>query len=153
MYEMFSDSARKVMQLANQEAHRLHHEYIGTEHILLGLVKEGSGVAANVLKNLDVGLDKLLAEVGKLLQASPQPGTLGKLPQTPLARKAIEYAIEESQHLTHNHVGTEHLLLGLLRVEGVAVQVLINLGLQLERVREEVLTLVGDDWAAADCPE
>src|SRR3954465_8306848 len=85
MYERFTDRARKVMQLANQEAQRLNHEYIGTEHILLGLVKEGSGVAANVLKNLDINLHKVRQEVEKIVQASPDVGTPGKLPQTPRA--------------------------------------------------------------------
>src|SRR4051794_4822688 len=140
MYERFTDRARKVMQLANQEAQRLNHEYIGTEHILLGLVKEGSGVAANVLKNLDVDLRKIRLEVEKLVQSSPEVGTPGKLPQTPRAKKVIEYSIEEARNLNHNYVGTEHLLLGLLREqEGVAAQVLMNLGLRLEDVREEVL--------------
>src|SRR3954468_6281 len=144
MYERFTDRARKVMQLANQEAQRLNHEYIGTEHILLGLVKEGSGVAANVLKNLDVDLRKIRLEVEKLVQSSPEVGTPGKLPQTPRAKKVIEYSIEEARNLNHNYVGTEHLLLGLLREqEGVAAQVLMNLGLRLEDVREEVLNLLG----------
>jgi ATP-dependent Clp protease ATP-binding subunit ClpC len=144
MYERFTDRARKVMQLANQEAQRFNHEYIGTEHILLGLVKEGSGVAANVLKNLDVDLRKIRLEVEKLVQSGPDMVTMGKLPQTPRAKKVIEYAIEEARNLNHNYVGTEHLLLGLLREEeGVAAQVLRNLGLKLEDVREEVLNLLG----------
>jgi ATP-dependent Clp protease ATP-binding subunit ClpC len=144
MYERFTDRARKVMQLANQEAQRFNHEYIGTEHILLGLVKEGSGVAANVLKNLDVDLRKIRLEVEKIVQSGPDMVTMGKLPQTPRAKKVIEYAIEEARQLNHNYVGTEHLLLGLLREqEGVAAQVLMNLGLKLDEVREEVLNLLG----------
>src|SRR5436189_867714 len=144
MYERFTDRARKVMQLANQEAQRFNHEYIGTEHILLGLVKEGSGVAANVLKNLDVDLRKIRLEVEKLVQSGPDMVTMGKLPQTPRAKKVIEYAMEEARNLNHNYVGTEHILLGLLREqEGVAAQVLMNLGLKLEEVREEVLNLLG----------
>lgn len=144
MYERFTDRARKVMQLANQEAQRFNHEYIGTEHILLGLVKEGSGVAANVLKNLDVDLRKIRLEVEKLVQSGPEMVTMGKLPQTPRAKKVIEYSMEEARNLNHNYVGTEHLLLGLLREqEGVAAQVLMNLGLKLEEVREEVLNLLG----------
>lgn len=144
MYERFTDRARKVMQLANQEAQRFNHEYIGTEHILLGLVKEGSGVAANVLKNLDVDLRKIRLEVEKIVQSGPDMVTMGKLPQTPRAKKVIEYAMEEARNLNHNYVGTEHLLLGLLREqEGVAAQVLMNLGLKLEDVREEVLNLLG----------
>jgi ATP-dependent Clp protease ATP-binding subunit ClpC len=144
MFERFTDRARKVMALANQEAQRLNHEYIGTEHILLGLVKEGSGVGANVLKNLDVDLRKVRLEVEKLVKAGPEMVTMGKLPQTPRAKKVIEYAIEEARNLNHNYVGTEHLLLGLLREhDGVAAQVLMNLSLKLEEVREEVLNLLG----------
>jgi len=144
MFERFTDRARKVMALANQEAQRFNHEYIGTEHILLGLVKEGSGVGANVLKNLDVDLRKVRLEVEKLVKRGPDMVTMGRLPQTPRAKKVIEYAIEEARSLNHNYVGTEHLLLGLLREQdGVAAQVLMNLGLRLEDVREEVLNLLG----------
>ncbi|RMH30264.1 MAG: ATP-dependent Clp protease ATP-binding subunit [Planctomycetota bacterium] len=144
MYERFTDRARKVMALANQEAQRFNHEYIGTEHILLGLVKEGSGVGANVLKNLGVDLRKVRLEVEKLVRSGPDMVTMGKLPQTPRAKKVFEYAIEEARNLNHNYVGTEHLLLGLLREhDGVAAQVLMNLGLKLEEVREEVLNLLG----------
>jgi ATP-dependent Clp protease ATP-binding subunit ClpC len=144
MFERLTDRARKVMALANQEAQRFNHEYIGTEHILLGLVKEGSGVGANVLKNLDIDLRKVRLEVEKLVKSGPEMVTMGKLPQTPRAKKVIEYAIEEARNLNHNYVGTEHLLLGLLREhDGVAAQVLMNLGLKLEEVRDEVLNLLG----------
>jgi len=144
MFERFTDRARKVMALANQEAQRFNHDYIGTEHILLGLVKEGSGVGANVLKNLGVDLRKVRLEVEKLVKSGPEMVTMGKLPQTPRAKRVIEYAIEEARNLNHNYVGTEHLLLGLLREQdGVAAQVLMNLGLKLEDVREEVLNLLG----------
>ncbi|MEJ5258797.1 MAG: ATP-dependent Clp protease ATP-binding subunit [Anaerohalosphaeraceae bacterium] len=144
MFERFTDRARKVMALANQEAQRFNHEYIGTEHILLGLVKEGSGVAANVLKNMDVDLKKLRLGIEKLVKSGPDMVTMGKLPQTPRAKKVIEYAIEEARALNHNYVGTEHILLGLLReTEGIAAQVLMNLGLKLEDVRQEVLNLLG----------
>jgi thiamine-phosphate pyrophosphorylase len=143
MYERFTDRARTVMQLANEEAHRFRHEYIGTEHILLGLLKEGSGVGANVLKNLDVDLRKIRLEVDKLVQSGPDMVTTGKLPQTPRAKKVIEYSMEEARNLNHNYVGTEHILLGLLRQDSVAAQVLMNLGLNLEDVRNEVLALLG----------
>jgi ATP-dependent Clp protease ATP-binding subunit ClpC len=144
MYERFTDRARKVMQLANQEAQRFNHEYIGTEHILLGLVKEGSGVAANVLKNLDIDLRKIRLEVEKIVQSGPDMVTMGKLPKTPRAKKVIEYAIEEASLFGHNYVGTEHLLIGLVREEeGVAAQALMNLGLRLEYIREEVLNELG----------
>ncbi len=154
MYERFTDRARKVMQLANQEAQRFNHEYIGTEHVLLGLIKEGSGVAANVLKNLDVDLRKIRLEVEKLVQSGPDMVTMGKLPQTPRAKKVIEYSMEEARNLNHNYVGTEHILLGLLREqEGVAAQVLMNLGLKLEEVREEVLNLLGHGIEGAEGTE
>ncbi|MCL2305838.1 MAG: ATP-dependent Clp protease ATP-binding subunit [Planctomycetaceae bacterium] len=143
-YERFTDRARKVMQLANQEAQRFNHEYIGTEHLLLGLVKEGSGVAANVLKNMDIDLRKIRLEVEKLVRSGPDLVTMGRLPQTPRAKKVIEYSLEEARMLSHNYVGTEHLLLGLLREqEGAAAQVLMNLGLKLEEVRREILNLLG----------
>src|SRR5262245_10753478 len=144
MYERFTDRARKMIQLANQEAQRFNHNYIGTEHILLGLIKEGAGVAANVLKNLDIDLRKVRLEIEKIVQTGPEVVATGKLPQTPKAKKVIEYSIEEARNLGHNYVGTEHLLLGLLREEeGVAAQVLMNLGLKLEDVRQEVLNLLG----------
>ncbi len=150
LFGAFTDHARKVMALANQEAQRFNHEYIGTEHILLGLVKEGSGVGANVLKNLDVDLRKVRLEVEKLVKAGPEMVTMGKLPQTPRVMQVIKYAIEEARNLNHNYVGTEHLLLGLLREhDGVAAWVLRNLGLRLEEVREEVLNLLAD----AESPE
>ena len=144
MFERFTDRARKVMALANQEAQRFNHEYVGTEHILLGLVKEGQGVAANVLHNLQVDLKKVRLEVEKIVKSGPDMVTMGKLPQTPRAKKVIEFAIEEARNLGHNYVGTEHLLLGLLREhDGVAAQVLMNLGLKLDEVRAEVLNILG----------
>ena len=144
MFDRFTDRARKVMGLARQEAQRFNHEYIGTEHILLGLVQEESGVAANVLKNMDVDLKKIRIEVEKLVQSGGATVTMGQLPFTPRAKKVLEYALEEASQLGHNYIGTEHLLLGLLREsDGVAAQVLLNLGLKLEEVREEVLELLG----------
>jgi ATP-dependent Clp protease ATP-binding subunit ClpA len=146
MYERFTDRARKVMQLANQEAQRFYHEYIGTEHILLGLIKEGGGVAANVLGNLGVDLRKIRLEVEKLMQSGPEMVMMSKLPQTPRAKKAIEYAMEEARNLNHTYIGTEHVLLGLVREnEGVAAQVLMNLGLNVDDVRNEVLRYLGQD--------
>jgi ATP-dependent Clp protease ATP-binding subunit ClpC len=144
MYERFTDRARKVMQLAEQEAHRFNHEYIGTEHILLGLVEEGAGVAAAVLKNLNVDSHTIRLEVEKIVQTSPGgERMLRRLPHTPYAKKVFEYSIEEARNLNHNYVGTEHLLLGLLReTEGVAARVLMNLGMKLEKVRDEALNLL-----------
>ena len=151
MFAKFTDSARKVMTLANQEAQRFKPEYIGTGHILLGLVKVGSGVGATVLKNLDVDITKLRLEVEKLVESGPDMVTMGKLPPVPRAKKVIEYAIEEARALNHDYVGTEHILLGLLREsEGIAAQVLMNLGLKLEDVRQEVLNLTGPGSRGAE---
>ena len=144
MFDRFTDRARKVMSFARQEAERFNHDYIGTEHILLGLVKEGSGVAANVLENLDVDLEKVRLEVEKLVKPAPDVVTIGQLPFTPRAKKVLEFAIDEARALDHNYVGTEHLLLGLLREnEGLAAQVLMNLGLKLDDVRSEVMEFLG----------
>jgi len=148
-YDRFTDRARKVMAYGRQEAQRFNHDYIGTEHILLGLIKEGSGVAANVLRNLDVDIKKIRLEVEKVVQSSPDTVTKGQIPFTPRAKKVIEYSLEEARALGHNYIGTEHILLGLLREsEGVAAHVLMNLGLKLEEVREEVLSLLGADAQA-----
>jgi ATP-dependent Clp protease ATP-binding subunit ClpC len=132
------------MQLANQEAQRLNHECIRTEHLLLGLIKEGSGVAASVLNSLDVSLDKVRHEIVKVIQyGATQTPVPGRLPYTPKTRKVLEHAHEETRILNHKYVGTEHILLGLLtEQEGVAAQVLMKLGLRLEVVRTEVLNLL-----------
>jgi hypothetical protein len=138
MYERLTDRARKVMHLSVKEADRFNHEYIGTEHILLGLVREGSGVAATVLKNLGVGLHGIRLKVQETVVSGPSMVTVGRLPQTPRAKKVIEYAIEEAHSLGHVCVGTEHILIGLLREDyGVAAQILMNLGLRLDQVRAE----------------
>ncbi len=143
MFEHFTDEARKVMALANQEAQRFNHEYIDTEHILLGLVKEGSGVGPTVLKNLDVDIKKLRFEIEKHVKRGPDMVTIEKLPQTPRAKKVIEYTIEEARALNHNYIGTEHILLGILREsEGIAAQVLMHIGLNLEAVRQEVCVIL-----------
>jgi ATP-dependent Clp protease ATP-binding subunit ClpA len=143
MYDRFTDRARKVLEFAKQEAQRLEHQFLGTEHILLGLAKEGSGVAANVLKNLDIDLQKIRLEVEKMVPG-PISTISGRFPQTPRAKKVIEFAIDEARRLTHKYVGTEHLLLGLLREqEGAGAQVLMNMGLRLDLVRQEVLKLLG----------
>ena len=144
MFDRFTDRAKKVMSFARQEAMKFNHEYIGTEHILLGLVQEGSGVAANVLKNMTVDLDKIRHEVEKIVKTGPSMVTMGQLPFTPRAKKVLELSLEEASQLSHNYIGTEHLLLGLIREnEGIAAQVLMNLGVKLEEVREEVLEFLG----------
>ncbi|MHC4938961.1 MAG: ATP-dependent Clp protease ATP-binding subunit [Planctomycetota bacterium] len=151
MFDRFTDRARKVMGLARQEAQRFNHDYIGTEHILLGLIQEGSGVAADVLKNLDVDLKKIRQEVEKLVSHGTTMVTMGQLPFTPRAKKVLELAYEEASNLGHNYIGTEHLLLGLIREqEGIAAQVLQNIKVRLEDVREEVLELLGAEVGQTD---
>lgn len=160
MIELFTERARKVLQLANQEAQRFNHKYVGTEHLLLGLIKEGTGVAANVLKNLGVDLRGILQEIEKLVVPGPHVAAAAELPKTPRAKQVLQYAREQSHLLGHNYVGTEHLLLGLLReTEGVASQVLLNLGLKLEGVRAQVLAFLGQSpevdpsaWADQQAP-
>ena len=145
MYERFTDRARRVMQLANQEAKRFNHEYIATEHILLGLAKEGNGVGANVLKNLNVDYRNIREEIKKSVRRGPELLIFGKLPLVPRAKKVIEYAIEESLNMQDNYVGTQHMLLGLARdEEGIANRVLSNLGLKLSNLRAEVVRLTGE---------
>ena len=145
MYKRFTDRARKLMQLANQEAQRLDHEYVGTEHILLGLVNEDSSVAASVLKNLDVDLRSVRIEVEKIVQSGPELVRIAlapPLPLTPRAKKVIKYAREEARNLNNDYVGTEHVLLGLLREEqGVAAQVLRGFGIELANVRKHVVKI------------
>ncbi|NQT95549.1 MAG: ATP-dependent Clp protease ATP-binding subunit, partial [Candidatus Omnitrophica bacterium] len=144
MFNRFTERARKVVILAKEEAKRFNHNYIGTEHILLGLIKEGEGVASAVLQNLGLSLDMIRLEVEKLVQPGPATVISGDIPFTPKAKKVIELAMEEARHLGHNYIGTEHLLLGLIREgEGAASQVLLNLGLDLARVRSEIMALLG----------
>ena len=141
MFERFTDRARKVMALANQEAQRFNHEYIGTEHIFLGLVKVGGGTGTAVLKNLGVDIEQMLPEVEQLFKIKGGRDAVaeGEIPQTQNAIKVIEYAIEEARNLNHDYIGTEHILLGLLRVsEGIAAQVLVNLGVSIEKARMEI---------------
>jgi ATP-dependent Clp protease ATP-binding subunit ClpC len=146
MYERFTDRARKVMQLAEEEARRLGHEHLGTEHVLLGLVKEGNGVGAHVLKSFDVDLSKARKQIDKFVQPGERQSDPQPLVITPRTKKFIEFAIEELRPLKHNYVGTEHQLLGLLRdQEGVAVHALLDLGLDLNEIRKEVYTLLGHD--------
>jgi ATP-dependent Clp protease ATP-binding subunit ClpC len=144
MFNKFTERARKVILLAKQEAKRFNHDYIGTEHILLGLLREGEGVAAAVLQSLGMNLNNIRLEVEKLVQLGPATVVSGDLPFTPKAKKVMELAMEEARTLGHNYIGTEHLLLGLIREgEGVASQVFMNMGLDLEKVREEVIKLLG----------
>jgi ATP-dependent Clp protease ATP-binding subunit ClpC len=144
MFNRFTERARKVVILAKEEAKRFNHSHIGTEHLLLGLIKEGEGVASAVLQNLGLSLDMIRLEVEKIVQPGPSTVISGDIPFTPKAKKVIELAMDEARHLGHNYIGTEHLLLGLIReTEGVASQVLLNLGLDLARVRNEIMMLLG----------
>jgi len=137
-FEKFSERARRVLTLAQEEAQNLNHNYIGTEHILLGLVREEEGVAAKVLANLGVGLNKVRASVEFIIGRGEKSGA-GETGLTPRARRVIELAIDEARYLSHNYIGTEHLLLGLLREgEGIAAGVLDSFGITLERARAEV---------------
>lgn len=146
MFDKFTDRARKVIALARQEAERLNNDYIGTEHVLMGLIKEGSGVASNILENLNIDPDKVLYEIEKTIQPGSNMVTMGQLPFTPRTKKMLEYALEEMRNLGHNYIGTEHLLLGLIREhDSEAAQVMINLGIDLDMVRKEVLKILGSD--------
>jgi ATP-dependent Clp protease ATP-binding subunit ClpC len=144
MFDRFTERARKVIALAREEAGRLGHDYIGTEHLLLGLIREGGGVAAAVLENLNVDLERVRLEVEKLVVIGGGTLTLGEVPFTPRAKKVLELSVEEAQSLSHNYIGTEHLLLGLVREgEGVAAKVLENLGVKLDKAREITINLLG----------
>jgi len=148
MYKRLTDKARRVFELANEEAVRHKHEYIGTEHILSGLVQEGTGVGAVVLRNLGINIERIRAQVKKLIQSFPGDVRAEKLPQTPRAKRVVEFAMQEAGKLGHDYVGSEHILLGLLdEREGIAAQVLQNLGATPDKVREEVLRVLGHDSA------
>jgi len=141
----FTERAQKVILIAQEEAKRLNHDYVGTEHILLGLVALDEGVAAQVLHNLNIDLRKIRAEVERIVGTGENVMLLGEIPFSPRAKKVLELAVEEASNLGHYYVGTEHLLLGLLREEeGVAARVLENLGLKLDIVREEIINLLGE---------
>ncbi|MCL7957175.1 MAG: ATP-dependent Clp protease ATP-binding subunit [marine benthic group bacterium] len=145
----FTDRVRKVLAMAREEAVRLQHDYVGTEHILLGLIREGEGVAAEVLRNLAADLDDLLRLVEENIRAGKATTPIGELPYTTRAKKVLEYAMAESRELNHSYVGTEHLLLGLLREEkGLAARVLGELGIGLDEARAEMLKLLGTDMPA-----
>jgi ATP-dependent Clp protease ATP-binding subunit ClpC len=143
MFERFTDRARRVVVLAQEEARMLEHNYIGTEHLLLGLIHEGEGVAAKALRALDVDLDTLRREVEALVGRGQQPMPGQHIPFTPQAKKVLELALRESVQLGHDYIGTEHLLLGLVREgEGPAAQVLQQRGIELNTVRQEVIRLL-----------
>ena len=145
MSNRFTERAQRVILIAQEEAKRLNHDYVGTEHLLLGLIALGEGVAAQVMANLGVDLRRVRGEVEKIVGTGDNVMLLGEIPFTPRAKKVLELAVEEAQNMGHNYVGTEHLLLGLIREEeGVAARVLENLGVRLDVVREEVISLLGE---------
>jgi ATP-dependent Clp protease ATP-binding subunit ClpC len=144
MFERFTDRARRVVVLAQEEARMLDHNYIGTEHILLGLIHEGEGIAAEALTTMGIGLDAVRGQVEQII-GKGQAKAAGHIPFTPRAKKVLELALREALQLGHNYIGTEHILLGLVREgEGVAAQVLQKLGADLNRVRQAVIRLLGE---------
>ena len=150
MFERFTDRARRVVVLAQEEAKMLNHNYIGTEHILLGLIHEGEGVAAKALEQLDISLDAVREQVTDIIGAGQQQPT-GHIPFTPRAKKVLELSLREALQLGHNYIGTEHILLGLIREgEGVAAQVLVKLGADLNRVRQTVIQLLSGHQAGKE---
>jgi Clp amino terminal domain, pathogenicity island component len=142
MFERFTDRARRVVVHAQEEARRLNHNYIGTEHILLGLLREGEGIAAKALESLGISLDAVRQQVEEIIGQGQQAPS-GHIPFTPRAKKVLELALRESLQLGHNYIGTEHILLGLIREgDGVAAQVLVRLGADLNRVRQQTIQLL-----------
>jgi ATP-dependent Clp protease ATP-binding subunit ClpA len=156
MFERFTDRARRVVVLAQEEARLLNHNYIGTEHILLGLVREGEGVAAKALDAMGVSLDDVRRNITEIIGQGGEPPS-GHIPFTPRAKKVLELSLREALQLGHNYIGTEHILLGLVREgEGVAAQVLQKRGAELNRVRQTVIQLLsgysGPGEATPDTP-
>jgi ATP-dependent Clp protease ATP-binding subunit ClpC len=148
MLQRFTERARQVMALANQEAQRFHNEYIGAEHLLLGILKEGNGIAASVLKDLDVDSGALRGEIERQIQTGSDSGLIAKLPQTPQARKVLDHAIERARQMHHNYVGTEHLLLGLLlEPDSIAAKALAGFNVDLARAHGKMMDLLSPEAA------
>jgi ATP-dependent Clp protease ATP-binding subunit ClpC len=156
MFERFTERARRVVVLAQEEARMLNHNYIGTEHILLGLARESEGVAARALESLGISLEAVRQQVEEIIGRG-QEAPSGHIPFTPRAKKVLELSLREAQQLGHNYIGTEHILLGLIREgSGVAAQVLVKLGADLNRVRQRVVQLLhgyqGEDVTGEGLP-
>jgi len=150
VFERFTDRARRVVVLAQEEARMLNHNYIGTEHILLGLIHEGEGVAAKALESLGISLEGVRQQVEEII-GQGQSAPSGHIPFTPRAKKVLELSLREALQLGHNYIGTEHILLGLIREgEGVAAQILVKLGADLKRVRQQVIQLLSGELPEAD---
>ena len=142
MFERFTERARQVVVLAQEEARTLKHNYIGTEHILLGLLREEEGLAARVLESLDITVERVRAQVVRIV-GSGEEVTSGQIPFTPRAKKVLELALREALSLGHNYIGTEHILLGLVREnEGVAARILLDFEADAERIRSEVIRML-----------
>jgi len=147
----FTDRVRRVLQLAREEAARLHHQYVGTEHILLGLIREGEGVGVTVLTNLNVDLEEISRRIEETVKKGGAAGSAGPdLPYTSRAKKILEFSMSEARQLNHRYVGTEHLLLGVLREEkGIGAQALREAGVTVEAARSEVLRVLGTKGSEA----
>jgi ATP-dependent Clp protease ATP-binding subunit ClpC len=153
MNDRFTQRVRKVLFLARDEAGRLQHDYIGTEHLLLGIIREGEGVAANVLRRLNIDFSRIQKAVEDSVTAPMGPVSIGEIPFTPRAKKVLELSIDEARLHNHNYVGTEHLLLALIREgEGVAARVLLELGTDHEKVKREVMKELGSNEDAPKAP-
>jgi ATP-dependent Clp protease ATP-binding subunit ClpC len=143
MFERFTERARRVVVLAQQEARMLNHNYIGTEHILLGLIREGDGVAAKALMTMGISLDAVRQAVEDIIGRGTQLPSEGHIPFTPRSKKVLELSLREARQLGADYIGTEHILLGLIReADGVAAQVLVNSGVDLNRARQQVIELL-----------
>jgi ATP-dependent Clp protease ATP-binding subunit ClpC len=150
MFERFTDRARRVVVLAQEEARLLNHNYIDTEHLLLGLIHEGEGVAATALESLGISLEAVRTQVEEIIGHGERAPT-GRIPFTPRAKKVLELSLREALQLGHNYIGTEHILLGLVREgEGVAAQVLVRLGADLSRVRQQVIWVLSGSAAGME---
>ena len=143
MFERFTERAKQVVVLAQEEARALKHNYIGTEHILLGLLREEEGLAARVLESLDVTVEEVRAQVARIIGPGDEPIVSGQIPFTPRAKKVLELSLREALSLKHNYIGTEHILLGLVREnEGVAARILLDFDADAEKIRSEIMRVL-----------
>jgi ATP-dependent Clp protease ATP-binding subunit ClpC len=143
VFERFTERAKQVVVLAQEEARALKHNYIGTEHILLGLLREEEGLAARVLERLDVTVEEVRAQVARIIGPGDEPIVSGQIPFTPRAKKVLELSLREALSLKHNYIGTEHILLGLVREnEGVAARILLDFDADAEKIRNEIMSVL-----------
>src|SRR5216117_67372 len=151
MMNNFTPRAQQVLALARKEADRVNHNYVGTEHLLLGLIKLGQGVAVNVLQKMGLDLETVRMEVEKQVGSGPDQKMVGNIPYTPRVKKVLALAAKEAKNLNHTYVGTEHIFLGLLREgDGVAARVLQQLGVEIEQTRQEILKELDPNFAAQE---